>query len=39
MGEMADMFLDEVTDYEDWLWDMRQMYPDVPEDMLEEMEQ
>lgn len=39
MGEMADYFLDEVFDYEDWLWDMKQKYPDVPEDQLNDVEQ
>ena len=38
MGEFADYFLDEVIDYEDWLEDMRQKYPDVPEDQLEDID-
>jgi len=39
MGEMADFFLDEVMDYENWLWDMRNEYPDVPEDQLDDVQQ
>ena len=38
MGEMADDFLDDVLDYEDWLWNMQQQYPGVPEDYLGDME-
>ena len=38
MGEMADDFLDDVLDYEAWLWDMQQQYPDVPEDQLGDIE-
>ena len=39
MGDMADYFLDEVMDYEDWLWDMQRKYPDVPEDQLADIEE
>lgn len=35
---MADYFLDEVMEYEEWLWDMQQKYPGVPEDQFEDIE-
>ena len=39
MGEMADYFLDEVLDYEEWEWEMQQKYPGVPEDMLGDIDE